>query len=83
MRFVPRRKIYKAPVLSGCFTLLNLKAIKEVGAYDDKYFMYFEDWDLSRRVAKHYDTSVFLRKSRYFMGTILVRIKAFDCLRFF
>ncbi|MDR6968291.1 GT2 family glycosyltransferase [Flavobacterium arsenatis] len=56
LREVPREKIYDAPILSGCFTILNLEAIKEVGTYDDNYFMYFEDWDLSRRVNQKYRT---------------------------
>ena len=34
----------------------NLKAIQEIGMYDDNYFMYFEDWDLSRRMHKKYKT---------------------------
>lgn len=59
LRQVPKHMIYQAPVLSGCFTLLNLQAIKEVGGYDDKFFMYFEDWDLSRRMHKHYKTIYF------------------------
>lgn len=56
LRLVPQDAIYNAPVLSGCFTLLNLDAIKKVGLYDDNYFMYFEDWDLSRRMHQHYKT---------------------------
>jgi GT2 family glycosyltransferase len=56
LRFVPQNVIYNAPILSGCFTLLNLKAIQEIGMYDDNYFMYFEDWDLSRRMHKKYKT---------------------------
>lgn len=56
LRFVPQNEIYNAPILSGCFTLLNLKAIQEIGMYDDNYFMYFEDWDLSRRMHKKYKT---------------------------
>lgn len=56
LRNVPQQKIYNAPILSGCFTLLNLKAIQEIGMYDDNYFMYFEDWDLSRRMHKKYKT---------------------------
>jgi GT2 family glycosyltransferase len=59
LRFVDRKTIYRAPVISGCFTLLNLKAVEEVGGYDDAYFMYFEDWDLSRRMAEKYDTVYF------------------------
>jgi GT2 family glycosyltransferase len=56
LRNVPKQQIYNAPILSGCFTLLNLKAIEEIGMYDDNYFMYFEDWDLSRRMHQKYKT---------------------------
>jgi len=65
LRLVPEKLIYNAPVLSGCFTLLNLNAIKKVGGYDDKFFMYFEDWDLSRRVHRHYKTIYFPLVSVY------------------
>lgn len=54
LRFVQENVIYDTPILSGCFTLLNIKAIKEIGMYDDIFFMYFEDWDLSRRMHKKY-----------------------------
>lgn len=63
LRQVPKDAIYNAPILSGCFTLLNLKAIEKVGMYDDAFFMYFEDWDLSRRVHKHYKTIYFPKVS--------------------
>ena len=59
LRTIPRKTIYNAPILSGCFTLLNLKAIQEIGMYDDAFFMYFEDWDLSRRMHEKYKTIYF------------------------
>ncbi len=59
LRNVPQDLIYNAPILSGCFTLLNLEAIKKIGMYDDKFFMYFEDWDLSRRMHQKYKTIYF------------------------
>jgi len=65
LRFVGEDEIYNAPILSGCFTLLNLKAIQEIGMYDDKYFMYFEDWDLSRRMHVKYKTIYFPKVSVY------------------
>ncbi|MFV8327790.1 glycosyltransferase [Flavobacterium sp. ZS1P14] len=65
LRKVPKELIYNAPILSGCFTLLNLKAIKEIGFYDDTYFMYFEDWDLSRRMHVKYKTIYFPEVSVY------------------
>lgn len=65
LRFVDKEMIYNAPILSGCFTLLNLKAIKDIGKYDDKFFMYFEDWDLSRRMHTKYRTIYFPQVSVY------------------
>jgi GT2 family glycosyltransferase len=63
LRNVCKDVIYNAPVLSGCFTLLNLEAVKKVGMYDDTFFMYFEDWDLSRRMHQHYKTIYFPKVS--------------------
>jgi GT2 family glycosyltransferase len=59
LREVHENSVYNAPVLSGCFTLLNLQAIQVIGAYDESYFMYFEDWDLSRRMHKAFKTLYF------------------------
>lgn len=56
LRKVPKSQIYDAPILSGCFTLFRIQALKEIGIYDDKFFMYFEDWDLSRRMHQKYKT---------------------------
>ena len=56
LRFVPRDVIYSCPILSGCFSLLNLEAIRNVGSYDESFFMYFEDFDLSRRINRKYKT---------------------------
>jgi len=56
LRFVPNCKIYNSPIISGCFTLLNLNAICDIGMYDERFFMYFEDFDLSRRMHLKYKT---------------------------
>lgn len=56
LRKVKKDVIYNAPILSGCFTLFRMSAVKEVGVYDDRFFMYFEDWDLSRRMHSKYKT---------------------------
>jgi GT2 family glycosyltransferase len=65
LRRIPKDKIYTAPILSGCFTLLSIEAIKKIGMYDDKFFMYFEDWDLSRRMHQHYKTLYYPKVSVY------------------
>lgn len=65
LRNVPKDKTYNVPILSGCFTLLRLDAIKEVGMYDESFFMYFEDFDLSRRMHQKYKTVYFPEVSVY------------------
>ena len=65
LRNIPAENVYEAPILSGCFTLLKLEAIKEVGMYDDNFFMYFEDWDLSRRINTKFKTIYFPKVSVY------------------
>lgn len=50
------RKEIEVPIISGCFFLLRLDILHEVGFFDERFFMYFEDWDLSRRVNEHYRT---------------------------
>jgi len=52
-------KIMFVPYLSGCFMLLRLSAIKQVGLFDERYFMYPEDIDLTRRMAESYKTIFF------------------------
>ena len=65
LRFVDRTISYEAPIISGCFALFNLNALKEVGLYDERYFLYFEDWDLSRRMHEKYSTIYFPEVSVY------------------
>jgi hypothetical protein len=36
---------------SGCFMLLRAPALAAVGGFDEDYFLYFEDYDLSLRLA--------------------------------
>jgi GT2 family glycosyltransferase len=56
LRFVNHDMIYETPIISGCFTFFNLKLLKSDLFFDEKYFMYFEDWDLSRRISQNYKT---------------------------
>ena len=40
------------PITSGCFMLLRSKTLTEIGGFDERYFLYFEDFDLSLRLGK-------------------------------
>ena len=40
------------PVLSGSFMMIRTSVLKEVGIFDERYFMYLEDFDLCRRIGE-------------------------------
>jgi len=62
-RFAPRLAHYEmrdaigaeftpgVPLASGCFMLVRTAAMRVAGGFDPRYFMYFEDYDLSLRIA--------------------------------
>ena len=37
---------------SGCFFAIRTELFKKIGGFDDRYFMYFEDFDLARTAAQ-------------------------------
>lgn len=43
-------KDLNAPYLSGCFMFLRSEAFEEIGMFDESFFMYPEDIDLTRRM---------------------------------
>jgi len=45
-----------APYLSGCFMLLRTEAAVNVGLFDERFFMYPEDIDLTRRIHRNFLT---------------------------
>jgi GT2 family glycosyltransferase len=46
------KSILNTPSLSGCFMLIRTSVLKQVGLFDQRYFMYLEDYDLVRRIHK-------------------------------
>lgn len=48
--------IMNVPYLSGCFMFIRTEAIRQVGMFDERFFMYPEDIDLTRRIHKMYRT---------------------------
>ena len=56
MRASGYNKVMDVPYLSGCFMFLRTKAIEEVGMFDEQFFMYPEDIDLTRRIHSKFRT---------------------------
>ncbi len=51
------------PIISGCFGIFNTKIFSKVGFYDERFFLYFEDFDFSRRIHLRFKTIYYPRVS--------------------
>jgi GT2 family glycosyltransferase len=58
-------KSMEVPCLSGCFMFFRSDVLRRLGGFDDRFFLYFEDLDLSARARK-------LAKNVYFPYTWVV-----------
>jgi GT2 family glycosyltransferase len=43
-------RIINTPSLSGCFMFMRNEVLEKAGGFDPRYFMYLEDYDLTRRM---------------------------------
>ncbi|KVQ47330.1 glycosyl transferase [Burkholderia territorii] len=44
-----RDVVWDPPIVSGCFMLYRTEVLQKLGGFDPRYFLYFEDYDLSLR----------------------------------
>ena len=49
---VADRFLAGVPLASGCFMVARTSLLRELGGFDSRYFMYFEDYDLSLRMGR-------------------------------
>ena len=56
LKQIDHTKEFNVPYHQGSFMLLRVSALKEVGLFDERYFMYPEDIDLTRRMHLRYVT---------------------------
>jgi len=56
LRHLDHSRPINAPYLSGCFMLLRTEALTKAGLFDERFFMYPEDIDLTRRIHRDYLT---------------------------
>jgi hypothetical protein len=50
LKFTNYDEIMNVPCLSGCFMFIRTSILKEIGGFDERFFMYLEDVDLCRRI---------------------------------
>lgn len=60
---------HEVDVLAGAFMMIRKKVLDEVGSFDETFFMYGEDVDLSYRIQKSG------YKNYYFAGTTIIHFK--------
>jgi GT2 family glycosyltransferase len=53
------KPIFDIPYLSGCFMFFRNSSLKDVGFFDENFFMYLEDADITRRMLNKYSTAYF------------------------
>ncbi len=58
-------KVMNVPFLSGCFMFLRISALQEIGLFDERFFMYAEDIDISRRLHSRYKTLFYPKVAIY------------------
>ena len=46
------QEVFEAPYLSGCCMLIRSDAFRRAGGFDERYFLYLEDADLTRTLAR-------------------------------
>lgn len=49
---IPAKEPVEVELASGCYMFLRTITAQQIGGFDSDFFMYFEDFDLSRRLAK-------------------------------
>jgi hypothetical protein len=54
--FFDFNRIIQVPYLMGCFMFINTKVFKNVKGFDEQFFMYPEDIDLTRRIHENFKT---------------------------
>ena len=50
LQFTGYDQLMDVPFLSGCFMFVRTELLQQLGGFDERFFMYCEDIDLSRRI---------------------------------
>ena len=51
---MPENEVFEITNATGCFMFFRTEVFKELGGFDERFFMYLEDCDIARRAAEKY-----------------------------
>ena len=90
MHFMDYDKIWNVPYLSGCFMFLRTSTLKQVGGFDEQYFMYSEDIDLTRRIHRisktifyPFVTVIHAHRAEHRTSKTLLKISIISTIKYF
>ena len=81
----PQDKPFPITNATGCFMFFRTSVFKELGGFDERFFMYLEDCDIARRVSEKYKaifypmadvTHLWERESKKNKKLLLIHIKS-------
>jgi GT2 family glycosyltransferase len=90
LRFTGYDREMDVPYLSGCFMLFRMSSLRDIGLFDERFFMYPEDIDITRRMHAVHRTLFFPdatiihdhARASYSSGRML-RIHIVNLIRYF
>ncbi len=65
LSYLPQNEVHQVDVLSGAFMMVRKKLLESIGGFDEQFFMYAEDIDLSFRIQQ-------TRSKNYYIGTTTI-----------
>jgi len=90
LRHLDHSRQWNVPYHQGSFMLLRTSALREVGLFDERFFMYPEDIDLTRRMHERYvtlyypgETIVHDHRRESYKSMRLLRIHAINMVKYF
>ncbi len=90
MRHMDHTRPFNAPNHQGSFMLLRCEALRDVGLFDERFFMYPEDIDLTRRIHERWRTMyvpemkvIHDHKAESYRSFRMLRIHIVNMIRYF
>jgi GT2 family glycosyltransferase len=90
LKFADYNKKMNIPFLSGCFMFFRVSALNTVGLFDERFFMYAEDIDITRRMHMVYKTIyypevsiVHTHKAESYKSKKMLKIHIINVIKYF